>query len=143
MLTMLRLAREHKELRIVDDQVGAPTSSELIAQATANILSQVLIPTGCGVDGRSGVYNLTCSGKTSWFGFAQALLTQSSGISGIALPTLIPIKTSEYPRPARRPANSSLSCQRLEKTFGINMPHWEGALDLVLETLDKKSIQLI
>jgi dTDP-4-dehydrorhamnose reductase len=139
LLTMLRLAGEHPELRIVDDQIGSPTSSESIAQATACILAQLLAPHGPGLDGRSGVYNLTCGGETSWFGFAKALLTQTSEKSGLAAPSMIPVETSEFPRPARRPANSRLSCQRLEQTFGIRMPHWEEALSLVLESLWERS----
>ena len=119
LLTMLRLARERTELRIVDDQIGAPTSSECIAQATADILAQLLAPAGGGLDGRSGIYNLTSTGETSWFGFAKALLTRSAATYGFAVPNLIPISTSDYPRPAKRPANSCLSCQQLAKTFGI------------------------
>jgi dTDP-4-dehydrorhamnose reductase len=135
LLTMLRLAGERPELRIVDDQIGAPTSSDSIAQATACILAQLLAPHGARFEGRSGIYNLTCSGETSWFGFAKALLTRSAEISELAIPNLIPIATSEFARPARRPANSRLSCQRLEEEFGLRMPHWEVALSLVLETL--------
>jgi dTDP-4-dehydrorhamnose reductase len=135
LLTMLRLAGERAELRIVDDQTGAPTSSECIAQATADILAQLLAPSGNGLDGRSGIYNLTNAGKTTWFGFAQALLSKAAGTMGTNVPKLIPIPTSEFPRPARRPANSRLSCQRLDETFGVRMPHWEEALSLVLETL--------
>jgi dTDP-4-dehydrorhamnose reductase len=135
LLTMLRLAQERTELRIVDDQIGAPTSSECIAQATANILAQVLAPSGGGIDGRSGIYNLTCTGEASWFGFARALLTKTAGTYGFTVPNLVPIKTSEFPRPAQRPANSRLSCQRLEQTFGVTLPAWEDALALVLETL--------
>ena len=139
LLTMLRLAQERAELQIVDDQIGAPTSSECIAQATANILAQLLAPAGRGLDGRSGIYNLTSTGETSWFGFAKALLTESSGTFGFTVPNLIPIKTSEFPRPAKRPANSRLSCQRLEQTFGVTLPHWEYALSLVLDTLTEGS----
>jgi dTDP-4-dehydrorhamnose reductase len=140
LLTMLRLAKEQPELRIVDDQIGAPTSSECIAQATSDILAQLLAPSGRGLDGRSGIYNLTSTGETSWFGFAQALLTKSSGTFGFTVPNLIPIKTSEFPRPAKRPANSRLSCQRLEQTFGVTLPHWEHALSLVLDTLTEGSL---
>jgi dTDP-4-dehydrorhamnose reductase len=135
LLTMLRLARERSELRIVDDQIGAPTPSQCIAQATANILAQVLSPGGAGLDGRGGIYNTTSSGETSWFGFAKALLTRSAEYTGLAIPSLIPIATSGYPRPARRPPNSRLSCQRLSGTFGVRIPHWEDALSLVLESL--------
>ena len=135
LLTMLRLARERKELRIVDDQIGSPTTSECIAQATAGILAQVLGPAAGGLKGRSGIYNLTCAGETTWFGFARALLTKSAASHGFTVPNLIPITTSEFPRPAKRPANSRLRCQRVEETFGVVMPDWEEALALVLETL--------
>jgi dTDP-4-dehydrorhamnose reductase len=136
LLTMMRMARERDELRIVEDQAGAPTSSECIAQATANLLAQLLAPAGGGLQGRSGVYNLTNAGETTWFGFAKAFLTKRYGA---AAPHLIPITTSEFPRPARRPANSRLSCRRIEETFGVKMPHWEDALSLVLETLAEGS----
>ncbi len=142
LLTMLRLAQERPQLQIVDDQIGAPTPSECIAEATANILAQLLAPVGGGLNGRSGIYNLTCTGETSWFGFAKTLLTQSSGTLGCTVPNLIPIKTSEFPRPAKRPANSRLSCQRLEETFGVTLPAWEHALSLVLDTLTEGSSRI-
>jgi len=132
LLTMLRLAMERDELRIVDDQTGAPTTSECIAQATANLLAQLLAPQGGGLQGRSGIYNLTNAGETTWFGFAKAFLTKQYGTE---TPKLIPIPTSEFPRPAKRPTNSRLSGQRIEEAFGVRMPHWEDALSLVLETL--------
>jgi dTDP-4-dehydrorhamnose reductase len=129
LLTMLRLARERPELRIVDDQTGSPTTSECIAQATADILSQVITPGG-GLAGRGGVYHLTSSGATTWFGFAKAFLSKQA-----TCPKLTPIPASEYPLPAKRPVNSVLSCDRIAETFGVRMPSWELALDLVLETL--------
>ncbi len=132
LLTMLRLAKEKAELRIVDDQIGSPTTSECIAQATADILAQVLAPVGGGLKGRSGIYNLTCAGETSWFGFAKEFLNAQVGN---AMPKLIPIPTSEFPRPAKRPANSRLLCRLVEETFGVRMPDWKVALELVLETL--------
>ncbi len=134
LLTMLRLAKERAELRIVDDQIGSPTTSECIAQATADILTQVLAPGGSGLEGRSGIYNLTCAGATTWFGFAREFL---SAQVGSAAPKLIPITTGEFPRPAKRPANSRLSCRRVEETFGVAMPDWKVALGLVLETLNE------
>ncbi len=130
LLTMLRLAKERPELRIVDDQMGSPTTSECIAQATANILAQVLSPVGGGMAGRSGVYHLTNSGATTWFGFAKAFLSKQA-----TCPKLIPIPASEYPLPAKRPVNSVLSCEKLAETFGVRMPAWEQGLELVLETL--------
>jgi dTDP-4-dehydrorhamnose reductase len=130
LLTMLRLAKERPELRIVDDQTGGPTTSECIAQATADVLAQVLSPAAGGLDGRSGVYHLTNAGETTWFGFAKAFLSKQA-----ACPKLTPIPSSEYPVAAKRPVNSVLSCERLAKTFGMHLPSWEHALDLVLETL--------
>jgi dTDP-4-dehydrorhamnose reductase len=139
LLTMLRLAAERTELRIVDDQLGAPTASVSIAQATTEILTPLLSSPQAGLHGRSGIYNLTNAGATTWFGFAKAILTAQTAISGARIPNLVPIKTSEFPRPAKRPANSRLSCQRLEETFGVQMPTWQDALSRVLETLRKGS----
>jgi dTDP-4-dehydrorhamnose reductase len=76
------------------------------------------------------VYHLTSSGQTTWFGFAKQFLSKQP-----VCPALTPIPSSEYPVPAKRPVNSVLSCQRLAETFGVRMPSWEGALDLVLDTL--------
>jgi dTDP-4-dehydrorhamnose reductase len=134
LLTMLRLAKERPELRIVDDQTGSPTTSECIAQATANILAQVVAPGGDGLAGRSGVYHLTNAGQTTWFGFAKEFLSKQA-----VCPKLIPIPASEYPVPAKRPVNSVLSCEKLADTFGVHMPSWELGLDLVLETLAEGS----
>jgi dTDP-4-dehydrorhamnose reductase len=134
LLTMLRLAKERPELRIVDDQRGGPTTSECIARATANILAQVLSPAGGGLAGRSGVYHLTNAGATTWFGFAKAFLERHA-----ACPKLTSITTSEYPTPAKRPMNSVLSCEKLAERFGVRMPAWEDALEKVLETLSESA----
>lgn len=88
-----------------------------------------------GIQGRSGIYNLTSSGETSWFGFAKEILTEAATRFGSPLPNLVPITTADYPTPAQRPANSRLCCQRLESVFGVSLPPWEQALDLVLDTL--------
>jgi dTDP-4-dehydrorhamnose reductase len=135
LLTMLRLAKEKPELRIVNDQTGAPTSSECIAQATAHILAQVVGKEG--LQGRGGLYHLTCAGATTWFGFAEEFLRKSFAESGSTLPALTPIPTSEFPRPAKRPLNSRLSCKRLEEEFSVKMPDWQTSLSLVLETLPR------
>jgi len=140
LLTMLRLAKERSELRIVDDQIGSPTSSECIAQATSDVLAQVLSPGGEGIEGRSGIYHLTSSGETSWFGFTKAILAEAAARLGSPIPNLIPIATANYPNPAIRPANSRLCCRRMEQTFGVTLPHWENALSLVLDTLAEGSL---
>jgi dTDP-4-dehydrorhamnose reductase len=135
LLTMLRLARERTELRIVDDQVGAPTTSGCIAQATAAVLAQVLAPAGKGIDGRSGIYNLTNGGATSWCGFAQAIFALAQSPLAITPPTIDPILSSSYAQPAKRPSNSRLSSEKLDHVFGVRLPEWTEALSLVIESL--------
>lgn len=139
LLTMLKLGQERRELSIVNDQIGAPTTSECIAQATADVLSQVLSPTGGGIDGRSGVYNLTNGGEASWLDFAQAIFVQAGSRLGTPIPELKAISTRDFPRPAQRPLNSRLAHEKLAATFGVHLPHWEQALELVLETLAEGS----
>ena len=129
LLTMLRLARQRDELRIVNDQRGAPTSTHSLARATAAIINEYC---GEGLRDGSGIYHMTDSGSTSWFGFAKAILERASKGFGIALPRLVPITTAEYPTPARRPLNSVLSCEKLKASFGISMPNWEDSLNEVL-----------
>jgi len=129
LLTMLRLARQRGELRIVNDQRGAPTSTHSLARATAAIINEYC---GEGLRDGSGIYHMTDSGSTSWFGFAKAILERASKGFGIALPRLVPITTAEYPTPARRPLNSVLSCEKLKVSFGISMPNWEDSLNEVL-----------
>ena len=113
MLTMLRLARERPELRVVDDQIGAPTSSLAIARATAQLLRA----------GASGLYHLSAAGEVTWCGFARAILARA----GIATPVRA-IRTEDYPTPARRPRNSRLDCLRLRKDFGLALAPWEDQL---------------
>jgi len=125
----------------VDDQTGAPTPAECIAQATADILAQALTPGGGGLDGRGGVYHLTATGATTWFGFARAFLERTAERTGGAMPKLIPIGTAEFPRPAKRPMNSRLDCGRMEEAFGVRIPAWETGLELVLETLAEGAAQ--
>lgn len=135
LLTMLRLAKEQSQLSIVDDQIGAPTTSECIAQTTAAVLAQVLKPAGKGMDGRSGIYNLTNAGETSWYGFAKELLMRANATMGTPLPELVPIPTSQFPRPAPRPMNSRLNGDKLATTFGVRLPAWQDGLDLICERL--------
>ena len=123
--TMLRLARERSELRIVSDQVGAPTWARGIAELTARALGA-----GPGLAReRSGVYHLTAGGTVSWFGFAQAIFEQASARSAeFKAPAVIPIRSSQFPTPARRPANSRLDTARLTAAFGLTPPSWQQML---------------
>jgi dTDP-4-dehydrorhamnose reductase len=124
LLTMLRLARERRQLRIVDDQIGAPTWCRDIAEATANLLAADL-----AAPGADGLYHLTAGGATSWFGFAQAIFASPEMARlGITPPELEPIPTSAYPTPARRPCNSRLDCGRLARETGVRLPPWEAGL---------------
>ncbi len=124
-LTMLRLASQQKEVRIVRDQMGAPTWSRNIADATAEVLRQCSDGhggTGKMFDAR-GIYNMTAQGSTSWFGFARAIL------AGLAPEVRVtPILSSEFKTAAKRPAYSVLSGEKLKKTFGVVLPPWDRAL---------------
>lgn len=133
MLTMLRLARERKDLRIVDDQVGAPTWCRSLAEVTAQVLAQL-----CGSGMRkaaeevSGTYHLTSSGSVSWHGFAAEILRQA-GVQ--SMPQLVAIASNDYPTPAARPKNSVLSSERLERTFGLSAGDWRDNLRLCLQEI--------
>jgi len=134
LLTVLRLARQRDELRIVNDQIGAPTSTHSLARATAKIVHQYWHQYCAGEwrDNLNGLYHLTDRGSTSWFGFAKAILERASKVLGTPQPRLVPITSTQYPTAARRPLNSVLSCRKLEAAFGISMPNWEDSLDEVL-----------
>ncbi|HSD60625.1 MAG TPA: dTDP-4-dehydrorhamnose reductase [Burkholderiales bacterium] len=134
LLTMLRLAREREELRIVDDQVGAPTWSRDIAQATAAILAKISGLSSGDAAEWSGVYHLTAAGQTSWYGFAQAIFREAGALIP-RIPRLIPVGTADYPLPARRPRNSVLSCAKVQARFGVARPAWQEALSQVMREL--------
>ena len=127
LLTMLRLARERDELRVVDDQYGAPTWSRTIADSTALILAQARAGGAGWWRENGGVYYLSSQGRTSWFGFTEAILAAAKIDC-----RLIPIPSAEYPVPAPRPANSVLCSDRLVARF-CDLPDWREALRLCLE----------
>lgn len=133
--TMLRLARERKELNVVDDQVGAPTWARNIADATAHIVRQAQRERQQG-NFESGIFNVTSAGETSWYGFTQAILdgaTRRGMLNAEELPQLHPIPTEAYPLPAPRPKNSRLASSRLQQHFGIALPRWQDALARCLD----------
>ncbi|NCA71722.1 MAG: dTDP-4-dehydrorhamnose reductase [Sphingobacteriia bacterium] len=127
LLTMLRLFKERDELRIVDDQIGSPTWSRMLAEATALVLHRVLRGE-LDLDQVGGLYHLTGAGQVSWYGFASAIL-EATGVQT----NLIPIPTSEYPAPAHRPLYSVLDNTRFQETFGLAMPDWRVSLAQCLE----------
>lgn len=151
LLTMLRLGRERDVLRVVADQFGAPTWSRTLAEVTAHAVAQSLharpdaahaadlsphaevAPARAQQDWwreRSGIYHVTAQGKTSWHGFTEAILAQAS----LGKPCQVqPITSAEYPTPARRPANSSLSCTRFMQQF-CGLPEWDAALALCMKS---------
>ncbi len=130
LLTMQRLARERDTLGVVDDQFGAPTWSRLIAEATALVVARWTDrPDPNAV---SGIYHLACGGRTSWHGFTAAILAHLAQTE-TKLAKLNAIRTTAYPTPAARPANSQLDCGKLAATFGVRLPDWENALALCLD----------
>jgi dTDP-4-dehydrorhamnose reductase len=118
LLTMLKLAREREELKVVDDQVGAPTWSRLIAASTAQILSQSTQDMIGFLSSNSGIYHLTATGQTSWYGFAKAIFEHDPNPSEQKLKNLLAIPSEQYPTPAKRPAYSSLDTEKISHTLG-------------------------
>lgn len=134
--TIARLAGERKELRIVADQFGAPTSARIIADAVMKILNMEMSEGGRSFDRDAGLVNISASGETSWHGFSTAILAglQDRGIE-VKTEDIVPIKTVDYPTKAKRPHNSRLDHSRLNDTFGIAMPSWREALSVELDEL--------
>jgi dTDP-4-dehydrorhamnose reductase len=130
--TMLRLGREREQLKIVDDQIGAPTSAESITEATLIVLRRLLAASPGDIEA-SGVYHLTCAGATSWCGFARAIFEAFAARQ--RPPEVAPIPTEAYPTPAQRPRNSRLNCDKFAARFGFLMPRWEDALNEVAATI--------
>jgi dTDP-4-dehydrorhamnose reductase len=143
LLTILRLATQREELRIVRDQFGAPTLSVEIARTTASVLAKISAgePGARSLAEVSGIYHMTAGGETSWHEFASAIveraktaphldwLASATGGLPIIASRVIPIATSEYPTPARRPAYSVLSNARLNRMFSVQLPVWREQLD--------------
>jgi len=126
--TILGLAKDRDELRIVDDQTGAPTWAHDVAEATAPITRAVHVE-HIQKAFTSGPFNVTAAGATSWYGFAGAILDEATRAGLLARkPQLTPIASSDYPSPATRPKNSQLSGERLKAQFGIALPDWRQSL---------------
>lgn len=134
--TMLRVAGERKELRIVADQIGAPTPARWIAEASGDALAQSHAAAADPSARISGTWHLVASGCCSWYDFARAIFEGAHARGLIAkMPHVLPIGTTEYPTRARRPAFSVLDCARLETAFGLQLPNWRIGLDQVLDEL--------
>ncbi|MDM0114699.1 dTDP-4-dehydrorhamnose reductase [Variovorax sp. J22R133] len=135
--TMLRLAKERDHLTVIDDQFGAPTGAELLADVTAQAIRDVLRDPG-----KAGLYHLAAGGETSWHGYASYVFEQAraAGVALKAAPSAVEaVPTSAFPTPARRPANSRLDTTKLRSTFGFTLPHWQtGVARMLREVLDQK-----
>lgn len=130
LLTMRRLMCERAELKIVDDQIGAPTWCRDLAEATAQILSQLASPSLTNTE-PWGVYHMCNAGETSWHGFAQAIRGMIPSET-CTLKQLIAIPSTEYPTPAQRPHNSRLDTTKMQQTFGLQLQAWQSALRLCM-----------
>ena len=130
-LTIRRLLQEKKELRVVSDQIGAPTSARGLAEATAELLRR---HGAAALGDARGIYHATTSGSTSWHGFAREIARLEQPDSPARI---VPIASSEYLAPARRPANSRLSNEKLLRCFGVALPRWEASLEACHALLGK------
>jgi dTDP-4-dehydrorhamnose reductase len=133
LLTMLKLGAERPELRVVADQIGAPTWARTIATATAHVIAQSVVSERPDWwREHSGIYHLTAAGATSWHGFAEAIFAIAMGEKP---PKILPIPATDYPVPAERPANSRMSQEKLREHFGLHLPAWDEALSLCMGEL--------
>lgn len=132
--TMLRLAKERERLTVIDDQFGAPTGAELLADVTAHAIRDTLRNPV-----KTGLYHLVAGGETTWYGYARFVLeqAQAAGVELKAQPTAIdPVLTSAFPTPAKRPHNSRMSTDKLRLAFGLKLPAWQaGVARMLNETL--------
>jgi dTDP-4-dehydrorhamnose reductase len=133
--TIARLASERKELRIVADQIGAPTTARSIASAVADIVLPDLANLSDLFARKGGVVNLVCDGETSWHGFAGAIVEglRCRGLE-LQVEAVVPIATADFPTKAKRPSNSRLDLSRLRDEFGVVMPNWRDALGPELDS---------
>jgi len=129
--TMLRLAKEREELSIINDQFGAPTGAELLADCTAHAITTALKKPEV-----AGLYHLVASGTTTWFDYANAVFAEARKEGyALALKQTKPVPTSAYPTPARRPLNSRLNNTKFQLTFGLTLPTWDIGVKRMLAEL--------
>jgi dTDP-4-dehydrorhamnose reductase len=130
--TMLRLAGERERLTVIDDQHGAPTGADLIADVTAHALVHAMIDPAAGL---SGIYHLVAAGETSWHGYASHVIAQARQIQPVLtlkVTDIAPVPTSAFPTPAKRPLNSRLSTHKLQQAVGIVLPPWQQGVNRML-----------
>ena len=135
--TIIKLAKERDELRVVSNQIGAPTSAELVADVTSLCLYRLALNSHSSKE-ISGIYHLTATGKASWYDFAKYVIIEAKKSGGVFLTNpenIIAINSSEYVLPAKRPANSLLNTHKLCKTFNLYLPSWQIHADRVIKEL--------
>ncbi|WP_407275625.1 dTDP-4-dehydrorhamnose reductase [Halothiobacillus sp. DCM-1] len=129
--TMLRLGQDRTQLSVVCDQIGAPTGAELIADVTAHAIRSVALDPA-----KAGIYHLAASGAASWHEFAEYIFVQARGMGvPLAVQSVAPVPTVEYPTPASRPLNSRLDTAKIATMFGLAMPVWQNGVSRVLAEL--------
>jgi dTDP-4-dehydrorhamnose reductase len=129
--TMLRLAGERERLTVIDDQHGAPTGADLIADVTAHAIRQVMQPQAS----LAGIYHLVAGGETTWHGYARHVIAQARLIQpqlALKVTDIAPVPTSAFPTPAQRPLNSRLNTLKLQQAFGLVLPPWQQGVDRML-----------
>lgn len=130
--TMLRLAGEREQLTVINDQFGAPTGADLLADVTAHMLRRVQ---EAGSPSLAGIYHVAAAGETSWHGYAGFVIN-SARAAGMALKassaTVVSVPTTAFPTPAVRPHNSRLNTARLQNTFGLQLPAWQNGVKRML-----------
>lgn len=126
--TMLRLAAERERLSVIDDQIGAPTGAELLADVSAHAIRQAVLQPGLG-----GLYHLAAAGETSWCGYARHVIDQARrGGAALAVQAIEPIPSSAYPVAATRPKNSRLDTGKLSRSFNLHLPDWKSGVSRML-----------
>ena len=131
--TMLRLFAEREELRVIDDQMGAPTGAQLLADVSATALRQAMAQPAL-----AGLYHCAAAGQTSWHGYAQFVLQEARALGmpvRVTPERLVPIKSADYPVAAPRPLNSRLDCARIADVFSIHLPFWELGVRRILQEI--------
>jgi dTDP-4-dehydrorhamnose reductase len=137
--TILRLAGERDELRVVDDQHGTPTSAGMVARVTAIVLGVIFDEGGIGaLKERGGTYHLTAAGETTWYDFARAILGLAPPSAEGRAPKVVPIPSEQYPTPAARPHYSVLDCGKLDRAFGVTREPWQAALGPIVARLSPR-----
>ena len=136
--TMLRLGQEREKLTVINDQFGAPTGADLIADITAHAIRQVTqVATNSNAAG--GIYHLVASGTTTWFNYAKHVLAQveqAQPAIKIKATEVLPVPTSAFPTPAKRPHNSRLDTQKLQTTFNLTLPPWQSGVNRMLHEIN-------